>query len=596
MLIMFSVSALLFFICFTLGKSFFCFLKIEKVLLPTDFIFMGMAVVNTFFTSYSLFFKTDATPVFILLVLCFFILFFLKTGLREFFGGFEKKTALATLPFAFLLCYIAASVPIHYDSGLYHIQAIKWIEQYAIVPGLGNLHGRLAFNPNFFNLSAGFSFSGIFGQPIYAVNVFFGIVYLYFVISTISVFGKNIADNRQSTSDILFLFFLGAFSILYLSARVSYPTPDLAAGLLPFYLFMRYLYSKNENLQISPATIAFFIIISVYILTIKLSSLPILLFPILLSLKYKPAWSRKLFFRTSLTCVLIVLPWLIRNYYLSGYLIFPFPSIDIFNPDWKIPYAAADFEHRSVADWAKMQGKNYMDVEKMSIRQWFPSWFKGISTTWRVLFLLAFSSPIFILIKSLFPSKTSIKGFLLNLKSEIRNPIWLTAFTGTCFWFFTAPDVRFGFPFIIAAGLSFIFFLEKPLSILFDVTRLNFKYDPYIFVGLLFIVQVKQFLFIRHDAVSGIQLVKPLAPDSQTFYRSVDVEGADKNIEYSQNPIEYTIKKLGTFNLSVPIKDDRCYCRPLPCTPYYNDKLILRGESLQEGFKINGTSFGNGKW
>ena len=164
--------------------------------------------------------------------------------------------------------------------------------------------------------------------------------------------------------------------------------------------------------------------------------------------------------------------------------------------------------------------------------------------------------------------------------------IWATAFIGTIFWFFTAPDVRFGFPFIIAAAFSFILLLEKPLCTLLNETKLNLKHVSYTFVALLFIIQVKQFLFIRHDAVLGIQLLKPLAPDSQTFYRSVDVEGANTNVEYSQKKIEYEIKQLGNFNLYIPVKDDRCYCQPLPCTPYYNDKLILRGETLQQGFKI----------
>ena len=292
-------------------------------------------------------------------------------------------------------------------------------------------------------------------------------------------------------------------------------------------------------------------------------------------------WSKKLFLVTSITCAIIILPWLIRNYYLSGYLIFPFPNLDIFNPDWKMPDAAADFEHRSISNWAKMQGANYMNVEKMSVFQWFPNWFYNISSTWRILVILAFSSPLILSLAFVFRSR--LKSVLDFQKILI---IWLTAFTGTLFWFFTAPDVRFGFPFIIASGLSLIFLLEKQLSILRDVSKLNLKYLPYIFVALLFTVQVKQFLFIRHDAVSGIQLIKPLSPDSQTFYRSMDVEGADKNVQYSQKPIQYTTKKLCNFNLFVPINDDRCYCQPLPCTPYYNDKLILRGETLQEGFKI----------
>src|SRR5262245_12709485 len=33
-----------------------------------------------------------------------------------------------------------------YDTGLYHAQAVKWSAAYATVPGLANVHHRLAFN------------------------------------------------------------------------------------------------------------------------------------------------------------------------------------------------------------------------------------------------------------------------------------------------------------------------------------------------------------------------------------------------------------------------------------------------------------------
>src|SRR5688572_9579424 len=33
-----------------------------------------------------------------------------------------------------------------YDSGMYHAPTINWVQTCLVVPGLGNLHGRLAFN------------------------------------------------------------------------------------------------------------------------------------------------------------------------------------------------------------------------------------------------------------------------------------------------------------------------------------------------------------------------------------------------------------------------------------------------------------------
>ena len=55
------------------------------------------------------------------------------------------------------IALIAARKITEYDTGLYHAQSILWLKQFPVVPGLGNLHGRLAFNPMFFPISALFT-------------------------------------------------------------------------------------------------------------------------------------------------------------------------------------------------------------------------------------------------------------------------------------------------------------------------------------------------------------------------------------------------------------------------------------------------------
>ena len=54
----------------------------------------------------------------------------------------------------------------HYDTYLYHAQAIRWIEEYGVVPGLGNLHHRFAYNNSVFSLQALFSLSFLLGGKI----------------------------------------------------------------------------------------------------------------------------------------------------------------------------------------------------------------------------------------------------------------------------------------------------------------------------------------------------------------------------------------------------------------------------------------------
>src|SRR5204863_7475062 len=54
------------------------------------------------------------------------------------------------VPVALWLANVSLRAPWNYDSGLYHFQMIRWLNEYAIVPGLGNLEPRLAFNQSYF--------------------------------------------------------------------------------------------------------------------------------------------------------------------------------------------------------------------------------------------------------------------------------------------------------------------------------------------------------------------------------------------------------------------------------------------------------------
>src|SRR5262249_21929009 len=59
------------------------------------------------------------------------------------------------------------------DQGLYYLNAIRWEHDYAIVPGLGNLHDRLAFNNSVFLLHA--MLESLVGRP-YTAHIVNGFI------------------------------------------------------------------------------------------------------------------------------------------------------------------------------------------------------------------------------------------------------------------------------------------------------------------------------------------------------------------------------------------------------------------------------------
>jgi hypothetical protein len=56
------------------------------------------------------------------------------------------------------------------DSGLYYLSSIRWLNEYPVVPGLGNLHGRLAFNQSYLSFAAALNFYPVYGHGKNSIN------------------------------------------------------------------------------------------------------------------------------------------------------------------------------------------------------------------------------------------------------------------------------------------------------------------------------------------------------------------------------------------------------------------------------------------
>src|SRR5689334_5571318 len=63
---------------------------------------------------------------------------------------FAPGMAIVIAVAAFWIASRSMLPPQAYDTGLYYLNTIRWIHSFPIVPGLGNLHGRLAFNQSYF--------------------------------------------------------------------------------------------------------------------------------------------------------------------------------------------------------------------------------------------------------------------------------------------------------------------------------------------------------------------------------------------------------------------------------------------------------------
>ena len=126
--------------------------------------------------------------------------------------------------------------PLVDDSGIYHFSSIRWANSFPLPPGLGNLHGHLAFNQSYFLFVA-------------FLNNF-----------PIRGFGHNLANSLLFAAGILTIFenggtwlgAIGTFSLVRLQGRNQYCFRLLIGLLLPVTCFF-WLPAIVRTLLSSPA-------------------------------------------------------------------------------------------------------------------------------------------------------------------------------------------------------------------------------------------------------------------------------------------------------------------------------------------------------
>lgn len=532
--------------------------KILKVKFQfTDRVLVGLSVTNTLVSLVSLFLPITILVLFIFLSFCFVFLYFERKNLKLLTFGLIHKNIIVIITFPFLLSALVFSLnpPFAYDSGLYHIQSIKWIQEYSVVPGLANLHGRFGFNPNIFTIFALTSLKEIFKQEIFSVNF---VIYSILVLHSINRIYKILKQEGFTNSFLLHSIVL--FLILEQFMSLSSPTPDLISIVLPLYILTNL--PKNENGIHSKLNLENYfssIILSVYTISVKLATIPLCILILLLIIRYKFD-GKKLLIVISII-FLILLPWLIRNVILSGYLIYPFSAIDIFNFDWKVPLNAVVSEKLSITGWARNPGEGYKEAAQMKFWEWFPIWWNTISKLNRLFIVISFLSPIFIFIYSLFKKiKIDFQTFAILFIS------WI----GVIFWILLAPDIRFGKAFLGVSAISPLLYFNFKIN--FFPIKISKTSKQIILVFIFIIVSV--FLINRRTYNRCKNFIRE---NSAFFVRP-------KKIEIPQN-LEFKKIQMNDLEVFIPAEGDRCYDYEIPCMPYKNYSLILRGKTLQSGFK-----------
>jgi len=516
-----------------------------------DKFFFGLLAVNTIVSLGSIFFPVNFDFLIVLMIVSLLLGFVcLQDMLKVITSLFKthRYTVVFSIPFILIAFIVALNYPITYDTGMYHIQMIKWIEEYAAVPGLANLHGRFGFNSNIFTVFALTSFTEMFDQEIFSINfTTMAVLIVFFIHRLIKVY-------RESGFTGFWLFYLIVFVVILRLPNLSGPSPDFLATAIPFFIFIRILeISKNRNSYLGDY--AFIFLLSIYLLTIKLAAVPIAFLFVFVIIKYRSEIVKYLWLIP--VAMIIFLPWFIRNIVLTGWLIYPFPALDLFSFDWQVPVERVIDEKNAVTGWGRMPGPQFMLAAEMSIVEWFPQWWRELGIINQLLLILSIASPFIFLLFQIYKRRWFSYGI---------NAVVFSSFSGIIFWLFMAPDWRFGEVFVMTAGLS-------------PLLWLNIKWKPVnspnlgvgmILMGLYCVLVIGKLNTLQTVATDlyltgGLRPLKIQIPESIEFcFISIDGE----KIYFPENTIE-----------------DRCFDHDLPCTPFPDPTLEFRGKTLGAGFR-----------
>lgn len=521
-----------------IGKRISCYFRMDSILAA------GLILATVYAQFFSLIYKVGLLANLILLMVCGSILFLTQKQLAEDFKSFRNHCGagrmLVILALFLVWGYFTSRGYMAYDSDLYHAQSIRWIEEYGIVKGLGNLHERFAYNSSVFALSALYSMKFLLGKSLHTVSGFFALL----LSLTVLDLGHSWKRKKLLLSD--FARIAAIYYLMTICDEVVAPSSDYAIMCMIFFIVIKWL-DLLERQEKSVSPYALLCVAGVYALTLKLTAGLILILvikPACMLLKEK-RWKEILLYLSM--GILVAAPWMARTVLISGWLFYPFPELDLFTVDWKMKAENVRVDAAQIKAWAR----GLYSAERVGepVAAWFPVWFRSeLCFTEKLLILADMACCLFIAVAAVW---TFLKKKWNNLDILL---VLVTVLCSYLFWQFSAPMMRYGYAYVL---------LTAALTGGFIVTALIRK-DRLLYFALLLYGVYKIFMI------------------SVYIYGSCRTENYIWQADYGT----YALKtyEIDGVTFYYPIEGDRTGYASFPSAPTHA-AIELRGEGLKSGFR-----------
>lgn len=456
-----------------------------------------------------------------------------------------------------------------YDTGLYHLQSVRWAQAYAVVPGLANVDGRFGTNSSFFLFAALTDAIRIHGSTLRLAS---GLMFLPVIVQGILRVHAAVMGRNKMDSVGWFQTLLVPVTLVQARQYASAMSPDgvvflltvvVSAELLRIFCIERK--SHDENLSESELDYRVFgmILLTAIAVTVKVSIAIFAMGSVALAVwKWwtppaasstsvaAPGSSARVarLVRMFLPAIIAAVLWIAHGVVLSGYIAYP-STIGSFPVDWRTPASVIRSDADWIFAWARSPGMEPRAV--LTNRDWIPRWLAAITRDRDVLGA-AFALAIGVALA--FASRRQ--------RSRLANPgaghAYIVLLPSVCFmafWLFTAPAVRFaiGPIWVIGIGvlaLSVAAYGNRPLN---DLRIRNLLPAG---LGL---------MLAASCAVALSETGRPASP-----------------------PRVRPIATPSGLSVYLPVSGDRCGDAPLPCSSKPPEKgLELRNPgTFAKGFRI----------
>lgn len=417
-----------------------------------DHLVTGIVGITIYAAFFSIFYKVGMTAHLILLLLVIICAYGCRKEIKAMISKVRKLIfsweGFFFFCFILLIAFFTSRGQFHTDTNIYHAQNIRLYEEYGIIKGMGNLQLHYGYNSLYLAFAAVMSLAWLLPWSLHTTTGFIEVVLCLYALHHLKGF-KEHKSHLEDAGCIAILF----YTLINVTGSMS-PATDYPTMFLSIYMVCVWLRAIEERAHYS--VYALLSVFAVFLGTMKLSAIAmafVVVYPAFFLIKEKK-WKEIGSYIGLGTFILA--PYLIRNVIISGWLIYPFEAIDLFDVAWKIPLEYLQVDAYQIKVW----GRCLFDINliDMPIKEWLPVWWES-QERYAQMFLGANVLGIV------------LAGFNLVYKwmkkIEIRVELvvlYLGMIASALVWFFMAPFIRYGLGFLLViplVGLASWFDYEK---------------------------------------------------------------------------------------------------------------------------------------